>query len=737
MSESKSGGLRLAWLDVKTMWISRAVRISLLGLLVLPLLYSFIYLWAFWDPTGRTDQLPLAVVNEDTGAKRSGEQRNLGRELTDELIKSDETYWIATNRKQAHNGLMDGKYAMVLYLPADFSKLAFSVSGDDPRPTTLDVELNEGANALSAKVVRAIAGKVQDNLRKELQGNYLSVIFEQVLNGAEGLQEAADGAAQLSDASERAYQGAAQLTQGLRQTEGGLAKLSGGVQALTAGADELNKGIGMMNTYAERAASEWKNWSSKLNAVNQSLAALLGASKPDFTASLEDLLGDLAGLESELNAIKKSSDQLGDLTTQLQNVKKSLGVGNGSLDTASGLLQDLGDKFPAFAADDKYKQLSEELADAQQAGTSATTKLNQIAQTIDALATSLDGSITKLTNRISQLSPGLEQFRAQLSELQSAVDKAAGELDQQHIALSTIDERVKDITDGVNRLQTGSGKLKSGLAELGGGVSALQTGNAKLVAGAESLTGGLAQIHKGQAELADKLTDAAGLASEDGQADARQAVINDPVMLEEHNLHPVPNNGVGFAPYFIALSLWVGALVLFFVIDIWQVLERPHGPLSYIVSKYIALATISVCQALLSVFILHVGLGIPTVVPSIAMYGYAALVGIVFTAILYMLIAVLGSDKGRFAAVLILMLQLTSSSGSYPVTLEPPFFQYIHPLLPMTYAVEGLRHLISIGGWNAIIRTAGVLSGFGLGSLLLFYLLKRRKIMSEIRLTGE
>ncbi|WP_338113278.1 YhgE/Pip family protein [Paenibacillus artemisiicola] len=172
--------------------------------------------------------------------------------------------------------------------------------------------------------------------------------------------------------------------------------------------------------------------------------------------------------------------------------------------------------------------------------------------------------------------------------------------------------------------------------------------------------------------------------------------------------------------------------MLFFVIDVRRVPERPHGPLSYVGSKYLALASVSVCQSLVSVLVLHTGLGIPTVVPPIAMYAVA--VGLVFTAILFMLIAMLGSDTGRFVAVLILMLQLTSSSGSYPVGLEPGFFRFIHPYLPMTYVVEGLRQLISIGEGTAIVRTAAVLAAFGIGAILLLYAVKRRRIMAEIKL---
>ncbi|WP_308636302.1 YhgE/Pip domain-containing protein [Paenibacillus silvisoli] len=737
MRESRSG-LALAWLDVKRMWSSRAVRISLLGLLVLPLLYSFIYLWAFWNPTGHTDQLSLAIVNEDQGAKRSGEQRNLGRELTDKLLANQKTSWRETNSEQAHSGVLNGTYAMALYLPADFSRKAFSVSGDQPEPTLLQVELSEGNNMLTANVVRAITRNVQNDLRTELQGNYLTVIFEQVLNGAEGLQEAADGAAKLSDASQEAYQGASRLADGLRQEAPGIAKLSGGVQALTAGADEMERGLTQLNTWSQLVSSEWNKWNAKLNETNQSLPALmaeLDAAKPKLSQALKQLDADTTFFADQLQAVKQSAVEWDQLQSRLQRANANVNDLNDSLDLAKSQLPELSKQYAKLSADPKFKQLTNALTQAQKSGTNIESELTGIQQAMASQTAAINQAIGQLEQRQAQMQQRMDALNSQTERFEAAANDISALLDRQHANVNTINERVTEVTGGVARLQQGGNQLRSGLEQLSAGMSALQTGNAKLVDGASALSAGLAQIHSGQAELSDKLSDAAGMASEDGQAEARQAVINDPVKMEERNLHPVPSNGVGFAPYFIALSLWVGSLVLFFVIDIWQVLERPHGALSYIVNKYIALATVSVCQALLSVFILHTGLGIPTVVAPIAMYVYAVLVGLVFTAILFMLIAVLGSDKGRFAAVLILMLQLTSSSGSYPVELEPAFFRHIHPLLPMTYAVDGLRHLISIGGWNEIIRTAVVLSGFGIGSLLLFYWIKRRKIMAEISIS--
>ncbi|MBO7747398.1 YhgE/Pip family protein [Paenibacillus sp. MWE-103] len=119
------------------------------------------YLWAFWDPTAHVERLRLAIVNEDAGTSRGGGERNLGRELTAKLIADRSTDWRPASRAEAERGVKDLAYAMALYLPADFSERAFSVSGDRPEPTSMRIELNEGANLLNAKIVRSVADSVR------------------------------------------------------------------------------------------------------------------------------------------------------------------------------------------------------------------------------------------------------------------------------------------------------------------------------------------------------------------------------------------------------------------------------------------------------------------------------------------------------------------------------------------------------------------------------------------------
>jgi putative membrane protein len=179
-------------------------------------------------------------------------------------------------------------------------------------------------------------------------------------------------------------------------------------------------------------------------------------------------------------------------------------------------------------------------------------------------------------------------------------------------------------------------------------------------------------------------------------------MMSAPVELATRREDPVPNYGTGFAPYFIPLALWVGALMAYFLV-------RPLGGralASTLRDPYVALSglwpgvVITWLQAVVMLVVLQVFLGLDPVRP-VALYAFTLVAALTFTAILQLLSAAFGT-AGKFVAVVLLMLQLTSAAGTFPLQLVPKFFQVINPLLPMTYVVSGLRQAISGGDLHAV-----------------------------------
>ncbi|GAB3955873.1 hypothetical protein GCM10027614_66470 [Micromonospora vulcania] len=231
--------------------------------------------------------------------------------------------------------------------------------------------------------------------------------------------------------------------------------------------------------------------------------------------------------------------------------------------------------------------------------------------------------------------------------------------------------------------------------------------------GAGELASGLTRLGGGAGDLADGL--AAGEWKIPGydDTDARAGVLGDPVSLDRSARHPAGSYGVGFAPYFLGLALWVGAMITYMVL---RPVNRRHvmsGAPAWRVAlaSWLPAAAVGLAQAGVLFAVVTLALGLDPVRPA-ATLGLLALVSLTFTTIMQWLGAQLG-PAGRLAALALLMLQLTSSGGTYPVQTSPGFFQAIHPWLPMSYVVAGLRHTINGGPLGPVMTGSWCCSASG------------------------
>jgi putative membrane protein len=276
---------------------------------------------------------------------------------------------------------------------------------------------------------------------------------------------------------------------------------------------------------------------------------------------------------------------------------------------------------------------------------------------------------------------------------------------------------IQQAVGGVHRLNSGAGRLATGADQLADGTSALASaaprlsqgissadrGARQLATGTGKVADGAKKLDSGSTELADGLTEGAeripSYTPDERQALAKVAAT--PVLNDVQRVNAVQNSGSGLAPYFMALALWVGAMAIFMLLKALSVRALASTASSWRVAfaGYLPGAVLSVAQALLLVAVLHFVVGIePAKLPLLTVF--AMLVGLTFSAINQALIATFGG-VGRFLALIFVSLQLTSAGGTYPIETAPAFFRVAHDLLPMTYAVQGLR--------------AGIAGGSGVG----------------------
>ncbi|WP_405809834.1 YhgE/Pip domain-containing protein [Streptomyces sp. NBC_01520] len=677
---------RLAALELRRFGRGRMPRAALVALLLLPLLYGALYLWSFWDPYGRLDRIPAALVNEDKGASSEGERLAAGDDITGRLLDSKVFDWHEVGPAEAEKGVEDGTYYLSLTMPADFSERIASSAGDSPETGALQVRTNDANNYIVGQISRTVFAEVRSAASTKASRGFLDRIFINFSGLHDATAEAAAGADGLRSGVTKAKKGSKDLVDGLKDAKSGSGTLSSGIVRLDKGAGDLETG------------------SRQVAEGTQALADKAGRAAADVRPFLKDngrTIGDTARLVSDSSkAVRDNLDLL----------VETAPTASAAAHTAS---DDLAEVYRVRCEEQPLPDpgVCPQLKRARTAAADVT----KAADDVNALVTEQNGDLTKL--------------RTQLTTLQKQADALAKRSPDLDTDLESAVAKINALNTGAHKVAKGADTLHTGLGTAKTGAGNLDTGLGKLRKGAKSLDSGLYRLGDGSATLAQGLNDGVGRIPDYDKKDRddRTGVMADPVQLASSSLHAAPNYGTGFAPYFIPLSLWVGAMVAYMLIQPLNRRALSAGAPAWRIAfaGWLPVAAVGLLQVVALMSVLHWRLGLE-MTHAAGTIGFLALVTCCFAAIVQWLNARFGA-AGRILVLAVLMLQLTSAGGTYPVQTSPGFFGAIHPYLPMTYVVDGLRRLITGGGLGPVWQACAVLLAFTAGALALTALSARRK----------
>ncbi|MEU2743080.1 YhgE/Pip domain-containing protein [Streptomyces sp. NPDC007095] len=675
----------LAVLELRRFGRGKLPRAALAALLLLPLLYGALYLWSFWDPYGRLDRIPVALVNDDKGASVAGKKLSAGEDITKGLRDSDTFEWHEVSAAEARRGIEDGTYYLSLTMPSDFSRRIASSSGQAPETGALQVRTNDANNYIVGQISRTVFGEVRTAASTKASRSFLDKIFISFSDIHGATEKAAKGADELSGGIGRARKGSEDLADGLKDAKEGSGKLSGGLRKLDKGAGDLADG-------SRQVADGTGALADKVNGVADKVGP--------FLKDNEKSIGDTARLVADSAAgIRHNLDTL---------VKTAPAAAKGAR-TASDALnavyrarcQTL--PLPDAACPD-LKKAQQAAADVAEVADDVNTLIGDQNGDLDRLDKNL-GTLQKQAQALADRSPHLSE------DLADAVSK-----------VNKLNEGAEKVAAGAKKLRTGLGTAKTGAADLDTGVGKLKTGASTLDEGMYKLVGGSGQLAGGLHDGAGQIPD-----YDRQDRDLRTQVMADPVKLASKDLHKAPNYGTGFAPYFIPLSLWVGAMVAYMLIQPLNRRALAVGASAWRITLagWLPVAALGVLQTVALMSVLHWAIGLE-MVRAAGTVGFLCLVTACFAALVQWLNARFGA-AGRILVLALLMLQLTSAGGTYPVQTSPGFFNAIHPFLPMSYVVEALRRLITGGGLGPVWEACAVLTAFTAGALALTALSAHRK----------
>ena len=691
----KNKMLQAEW---KHLFNNKILLISMAVISFIPILYSGFFLGSIWDPYGQTKNLPVAFVNEDEGASLNGKSLNVGESVEKKLKDNHDLGWEFVSKQQADEGVNSGHFYAVVTIPSDFSQKAASITESEPQQAVINFTTTPAKNYIGSLVSNQAAAKVKSSVSEQITQAYAKGILENLDKLGIGLDTAANGASTLHDGLGRLQSGTQTYVGGVKQLAVNQQSLTGGLAQLSDGSRKLQAGLGQLSnslptgSQLSQLSDGMKQLQSGINQLNASV------SNPS------------PALVAQQNKVE----------TEAQTLAQTMRASESDLSAAGDTLRTLGTQAAASGSE------------------STTISLSQISN-ISRAFTETQAIIEQTTTLLKDLRVLTQQLSAQQTQLQVGVSVLNNGVNQLTPNAITAFNGYNSVRFANNQLLAGSASLTNGLNEAKSGSQKLANGASLLESRSGALIDGTSQLASGADTLANKLADASNRIKIQPTGATTQQQIANPVKSEMTEKGNVPNYGYALSPYVLSLSLFVGALVLNVIYPIRKTFSEQESAIRWWLSKSSVAGMAAFMQATILMLVMVFFLGLTPEHPA-HFIGAIYLTSFVYMSIVSLLVIVL-DNPGRFLAMVLLVLQLGSSEGTFPIQTANGFFQTINPLVPMTYSIRALRQAISGGLDNAFYGgSMWVLAGFLLVANLLtigFFAYRGKRKFAHTSVDGD
>lgn len=714
--------------DVNRLSHNMVAMIVTIGVCLIPSLYAWFNIAANYDPYANTGNIKIAVANADKGTENEliGEL-NVGEEIVQNLKKNDSLGWKFTDEKKAVQGVKSGKYYAAIVIPEDFSSSFVSILSGDMKQPQFEYYLNEKKNAIAPKVTGTGASTIQEQVNEEFiaaaagsVSKILGQTAEQMGTQVDTVQESLIAKMQTAEENLEEYQvvlenlnktidGSDDLINGTQETLDALksavasgaksmnngtdilASVRNSVGALSVGlSDGLTQGADALSGISSAVGTDLGKLNEKVQNVNEKIGNTI-TSMQDLISKNEEILTVLRELDNQVpgNPLSEIIEKLETENQRHKEILKNLQTGNNSIGNAvntsvQGLNQ------IASVIQDGQKNLQ-------------TSRASFEKNVLPSLNQSLD-SFAQLSGKVSGVLAGVEPSAEQLKNV-------TGDLKQTLSDTKTAMESTKEALDDVQK------KLNTAITDLG----ALQSSD----------------IYLSLKELTKKDT---GEVAE---------FMHSPVQLETKSFYRVENYGSAMAPFYTNLAIWVGGIVLIAIFK--MEVDKDEKIKSFTVTqgyfgRWILYITTGLIQALIiclgDIYLLKIQCKNPAAFIFAGLFASFVYVNLIYA------LSITFKHIGKALSVILVILQIPGSAGTYPIEMTPAFFQFVHPLLPFTYGINAMREAIAgIYGmhyWKNILCLAVFLPiALGIGLLLrphllnLNYLFDRKLAETDLMICEE
>ncbi|WHY79572.1 YhgE/Pip domain-containing protein [Neobacillus sp. WH10] len=668
--------MRKIWRIYRTDWKNifsvPSVVLLIAALMVLPSAYAWVNIKAMWDPYSNTSGIKVAVANEDEGAEIQGNKINVGNDTVKNLKKNHNLGWVFVTRSEAEKGVEKGKYYAYLIIPKDFSKKITSILEINPQKPKIIFGVNEKINAVAPKITSSGASSVTAQISQTFVKTVGDAIFSGFFKAGIELEKALPS---IHNVEKQIFE----LEKALPQFE----EMGKKAIELEGKLPEIRE-KGQKIIDLEQRIPEIQQAGRSILKVEESLPQIKEAG--DMVLAIQGKLADLQSV----------NDIITDVIANLMEIESKIKQAIDSAKDAQNDQTDIADN------QEQLTRLYEELANIH----------NQVSQTRLDLQQKID-EVRKIINTAADF------FKNEMPAVEQKIKKAADFVRNDLPALE------EDIRKAANLVQTKLPEVEKTVHK-----AADMTRN--------DLPGFEAKIRS----AADKIR---SLESSVNVNDLIQFLKHDPkkesiflaspVLLETKRIFPIPNYGSAMTPFYTMLALWVGAtfLIASLRVDVENADNEYKGYQVYF-GRLLTFITIGIFQAAIAslgdLYFIHT-----YAVDKLWFVLFSILIGMVFVIITFTLCAVFG-NIGKGLAIIFLVLQISSSGATFPVSTTSTFFQMIYPFMPFSYAVSMLRE--AVGGMvvEVVMKDVFSLLVFVAASFILALVLKK-PLSKRIQQTAE
>ena len=657
--------------DIKEIFRKVNTWIIIIGLIVLPSMYAWPNILSSWDPYSHTNNLKVAVISEDEGATVEGKNVNLGESLITNLKGNKNLDWqFVSSKQQAEDGVKIGDYYASIVIPKSFSSDITSITRGELKKATIEYSVNEKINAISPKITNSGASALANTIGKNFVEVANGVIFEK-------LHEAGIKYEENLPTLEKIKGEIFKINDNFTNYENSLNELIG----------KVDRGYNVLNIIQRTLPEIDKAATNSIMLANKTDVTItdIEGFNEKIIGAIREHLEDVLNISSEIidvaKVIQNKTDSVEDVKTNMKVFDSRLEVVYKKLDVVKNIFE----YFNSLSNQNIFKNQLNVIENIESNVSKLRSINEEIYKNIDYYDNISDDKKEEFIKFSQRINKDVTEFNSKLNS------DIAPQLQQ---VLSRVDNKVQDISEIISAAQAELPSVNKQISET---EEKIQTAYGKLL----KLQSEMPIIKSKVQELVNQIKKSEGVDSSTLfnflKVDYKQQAefFANPVQLKENQLYHIKNYGSAMTPFYTVLSIWVGALLMSSLLTT-KVEDEENKYKPY--QKYFGRGLLFMIISLLQTLIITLGdmylLGTQANSPY-RFVIYALLISLLFSAIIYTTVCLLG-NVGKAVCIILLVLQIGSSGGTFPIQMTSSFFQTLYPKVPFTYSIGLLRE--AVGG---------------------------------------